>query len=207
MMYSFFKQIEILRFTTFFVVFLTLLYGCTPQVTRVNVNRNTDLSGNWNDTDSRLVSKAMIKSILNSQWLKDFLYRNGRKPRIIMGSFANRSYEHIPVRAFIKDLENELIASGEVSFVASKAIRREIRRERAEFQESNTDPAGTRIIPEKKADYVLTGVIQSMIDQVENDKVVFYQVDMELINLNTNEKVWGGQKKIKKRVRKAKVAW
>ena len=50
------------------------------------------------------------------------------------------------------------------------------------------------------ADFMLFGSINSIIDQVEGKQAKFYQVDLELINIETNEKVWIGQKKIKKLV-------
>ena len=45
---------------------------------------------------------------------------------------------------------------------------------------------------------MMQGVVNSIVDQEGNQKVVFYQTDLELTNLETNEKVWIGNKKIKK---------
>ena len=42
---------------------------------------------------------------------------------------------------------------------------------------------------------------------VEGKRAVLYQVDMELINIETMEKVWLGTKKIKKLVEQSKVRW
>ena len=47
---------------------------------------------------------------------------------------------------------------------------------------------------------MMNGVITSIVDQYGKNKVVFYQVDLELTNLETNEKVWIGDKKIKKAI-------
>ena len=52
------------------------------------------------------------------------------------------------------------------------------------------------------ADFMLQGTINSIVDQDKKTKVIFYQVDMELTNVETNEKVWIGNKKIKKVVKK-----
>ena len=46
----------------------------------------------------------------------------------------------------------------------------------------------------------MSGVINSIEDSYEGEKVIFYQVDLQLINIETNEKVWLGNKKIKKTV-------
>jgi hypothetical protein len=51
---------------------------------------------------------------------------------------------------------------------------------------------------EHGADYMLSGVINSIEDSEGGNAVVFYQVDLNLIDLESNSKVWQGQKKIKK---------
>ena len=48
-------------FTVFTLIFL--LSGCSQTVTRVDSDSVTDLSGNWNDTDSRLVAEEMIQDV------------------------------------------------------------------------------------------------------------------------------------------------
>ena len=48
---------------------------------------------------------------------------------------------------------------------------------------------------------MINGVISSIVDQYKNQKTVFYQIDLELTDLETNEKVWIGDKKIKKAIR------
>jgi N6-adenosine-specific RNA methylase IME4 len=56
---------------------------------------------------------------------------------------------------------------------------------------------------EHGADYMLGGVISSIEDTEGGKSIVFYQVDMNLINLETNTKVWQGQKKIKKYIERS----
>ena len=51
---------------------------------------------------------------------------------------------------------------------------------------------------ERGADYILMGVVNSITDQEKGERVIFYQIDMTLIDLEENVKVWQGQKKIKK---------
>mgnify|MGYP003334417436 CR=1 FL=1 len=42
-------------------VSVLLLSGCGTKVTRVSHDSTIDLSGEWNDTDSRLVAEEMVK--------------------------------------------------------------------------------------------------------------------------------------------------
>ena len=48
------------------------------------------------------------------------------------------------------------------------------------------------------ARYMLAGELQAIEDVDGRERVVFYQVDASLIDLETNTKVWVGQHKIKK---------
>jgi penicillin-binding protein activator len=180
--------------------------GCASQkVTRVDTASVTDLSGRWNDTDSRLVAEAMMKEALSQPWLENSTRARGRQPVVIVGTIANRSHEHISVQTFISDLERELTNSQRVTFVAGRGERDEIREERRDQAvhalESSQKPPGK----EFGADYLLRGTISTIEDELDRTKAVFYQVDLEMIDLANNVKSWFGQKKIKKVIERKRV--
>lgn len=180
---------------------VSLLIGCGgTTVERMDTAEVKDLSGRWNDSDSQMVSAAMVQDCLNHAWLPDFTARSGKKPDVIVGSIRNRSSEHIATEVFVKDLERALINSGRANFVASSEERSDVRTERLD-QDLNATPE-SRKAPgmEAGADFMLIGSINSIIDQEKGEKVVFYQVDLELIDMRNNRKVWLGNKKIKKYV-------
>ncbi len=182
---------------------LFLLNGCGGSgktVTRVEADSTIDLSGDWNDTDSRLVAQEMIKDVLDRPWLTNYQTSKGKEPDVIVGTVRNRTSEHIQTITFIKNLERELLNSGKISFVANKEERQEIRDERADQQENASPESMKKFQQETGADFMLRGDIASIIDQEGGDKVKYYQVNLELVNIETNKKVWSGEKKIKKLV-------
>ena len=188
----------------FYLFFAAILFMqcASREVTRINESSQVDLSGRWNDTDSRLVSQEMINDALARNWITDFIEANGKKPVIIIGLIKNKTHEIISTDTFIKDMEREFINSGKVSIVQAGEERDMLREERADQQEYAAAETVKRWRQEKGADFMLQGVVNSIVDSNSSEKVVFYQVDLELTNLETNEKVWLGQKKIKKLVRK-----
>jgi len=182
---------------------LVFTAGCGQKVTRIDTNEVTDLSGKWNDTDSRLVSREMIDDVLSRRWLSKFNRAKGKAPTVIVGTVRNLSHEHINTRTFIRDLEKELINSGEVEFVASASERDEIRSERRD-QDLNASEATRKAMGnETGADFMLKGTINTIVDAVSGSQARFYQIDLTLIDLESNRKVWVGQKKIKKTVEKS----
>ena len=177
-----------------------LFAGCgqSKSVQRIEPNTTTDLSGDWNDTDSRLVAEEMIKDVLGKPWLGQFTGAKNKSPNVIVGTIKNRTSEHISALTFTKDLERELLNSGRVTFVANKEERTEVRDERADQQENASAETMKKFQQETGADFMLRGDISSIIDQEGGDKVKFYQINLELVNIETNQKVWIGDKKIKK---------
>lgn len=185
-------------------VALTLLIApscANRKVTRIDPAMQTDLSGRWNDSDSRLVANEMITQILTGAWRTNFEQKYSRKPVVIVGNIKNKSSEQIDPVTFIKDLEKACINSGSVSVVQSGEDRNQVREERNDQQTFSSEDTKKKWGKEKGADFMITGVISSIVDQYKNQKTVYYQVDLELTDLENNEKVWIGDKKIKKAVR------
>lgn len=187
-----------------------IIAGCasTPTVERKEVDTTIDLSGRWNDTDSRLVSEEMIQDCLSRPWLERYKGKhNGNIPTVIVGRVKNRSHEHINVQTFTKDLERALINSGQVQFVAAKGERADIREERRDMAQHASDETMKGPGQEIGADFMLIGVINTIRDDIGGKAVMYYQVDLELIDMANNLKVWIGDKKIKKLIKKPKVKW
>ena len=168
------------------------------NVQRTAADQQTDLSGRWNDTDARLVAEEMIDDALRRPWLERFADEQAREPVVIVGRVRNLSEEHIDTTTFIKDIERELINSGTVRFVASAQERDALRDERLDQQEQASAETLSRLGEETGADFMLQGTIASTIDAIEGQRSIFYQINLELISIETNEKVWIGEKEIKK---------
>jgi penicillin-binding protein activator len=181
------------------------LTACSPSVTRMDSTEVKDLSGAWNDTDSRLVSEEMVQDALSRPWLPTYTNSKKKPPVVIVGEVRNLSHEHINVNTFVADLERALINSGRVEFVASSTERGEVREERSDqdthAREDTRKPMGKEI----GADFMLKGTINTIIDVSGSTQVRYYQVDLTLISLADNRKVWVGQKKIKKLVERSQL--
>lgn len=180
------------------LVVLTLV-NCNRKVSRIDTDKQTDLSGRWNDTDARLTAEELVSEILGSPWLTDFYQKNsGERPVVIVGLVRNKSHEHIEAEPFIKEIEKAFIQSGRVRLVQGGAKRDEIRAERADQQDNASLSTMKKWGLEVGADFMLQGSINSIVDQYKRKKTTYYQVDAELSHMQTNEVVWIGDKKIKK---------
>ena len=177
----------------------------SKRVTRIEPGAVTDLSGRWNDTDSRLVANELVEQTLAAGWARRYTDQHGGEaPAVIVGTFANRTMEHIQVGTFVKDIEKALITTGTARVVASGDERRELRDERKDQQQYARGDTRARPGQELGARYALTGELQAIEDVDGRERVVFYQIDASLVDLETNTKVWVGQHRIKKYVERAR---
>jgi uncharacterized protein (TIGR02722 family) len=185
---------------------MTLTNCGTQNVQRVDETSVIDLSGRWNDTDSRLTAEEITAELMSHSWYSTYASENNsKKPVIIVGMITNKSHEHIATETFSKDIEKEIINSGRMKLVQGGAMREEIRAERAEQQNNASQSTMKKFGLENGADFMLQGTINSIVDEKSKDKVIYYQVDLELTNIQTNDKVWIGDKKIKKYIGNKKM--
>jgi len=188
--------------------FIFLSPGCRtgPRIDREDSDKVIDYSGKWNDTDAQRVAAAMIEDCLKRAWIGEFGKANGgKKPVMVVGRIRNDSHEHINTEVFTKSFEMELINSGKVRVVAERQMRPDVREERKDIQLSSDPATIKKFGKEIGADFILLGAVRTIKDEVKERYVMYYQTNLELINIETNEKSWIGEKKIKKDIKRK--AW
>ncbi|MCK4871358.1 MAG: penicillin-binding protein activator LpoB [Phycisphaerales bacterium] len=177
--------------------------GGSVNVDRIDPDSVTDLSGRWNDTDARLVAQKMVKESLEWPWYRSFRDEHGRKPVLIVGPIANMTRDYIDTAFFTKEIEREFIRGGEVRIVAMRGREHDaVVSEILAQQEFASPETAKRLGQALGGDFVLIGRLGSIIQTSEDGKrkIRFFQTDLEVINVETTEKVWIGTKKIKKDV-------
>ena len=191
------KQIFTFAISATFLV----LASCSHNVTRIDPSETPDINGTWNNTDSRLTADEMIHQSLNGKWLTTHVQEKGKKPVVIVGMVTNKSHEHIEAETFMNDLERSFLSTEKVSLVQSGKKREEMRSEKEDQQSNSSVSTMKKFGLEHGADYILQGSVNSIVDAFKRKKTVTYQVNLELTDIQTNEVVWIGDKKISKYVK------
>lgn len=180
---------------------IIIFSSCARKVTRIEPAETPDINGSWNNNDSRLTAEELTKQVLSEKWLSEYSSQKGKKPVVIVGMVTNKSHEHIEAETFMKDLERSFITTGKVGLVQSGKKREEMRAEKADMQSNASVSTMKKFGLEKGADFILQGSINSIVDAFKRKKTVTYQINLELTNIETNEVVWIGDKKIAKYVK------
>ena len=173
--------------------------GKSVEVARVDSGKEIVLTDKWNDEDSRLVAEEMINDMLSYPWISQFNQRfPGKEPLVTVQRVRNKSHEHIAVDTFVNDIKRAVIRSGKAGFIATLEERQDTRAELADQDMNASADTRMEMGEEDGANFTLSGTINSIVDQLDNQRVTYYQVDLKLINLQTAREVWNGSKKIKK---------
>lgn len=195
------------RFVLAIASAILLLGGCSNNwnVTRVDPEKTADVDYRWQDDDARAAYRALISDALARPWVANFqASHNGNRPVVFVGTVRNETSEYIDTKLVTKRFEEELINSGRVRVVADRDQRGEIRDERQQGQAWNIPETVKKQAMELGADFILLGRVAE-VKQESNDRrtiVQYYQINLELIDIQSNEKVWIGTKEIKKVARR-----
>lgn len=183
------------------VFFLVIFASCSRTVTRVEPTTAIDLSGRWNDTDSRMVADKMIYDLFDSQTFKDYARQLGRKPVIVMGPIRNKTSEHIDADNYVKKFEMVIHNSAIAEIVESGDFRDKLRTERTEQQDFASSATAKQFGKEIGADLMLFGEMTSETDTNNRKRVVNYITTLFLTDIETSKRIWYGQDEIKKLVK------
>ena len=189
---------KLVHTVSWLVILTVFTLGCN-RVLRISSSQTTDLSGRWNDEDARLVVAAMIKNMIPSPWLEKFMCINGnRLPVIMIGPMLNETDEHINLGQVAESIGYGLLNTATVRIVAHGIFREMLRKEKIDQQSFASPETQKRLGHELGADLVMCGTMNKIEDRNNRDKVVYYQFNSKLVNLETNEVVWAASKEIKK---------
>jgi len=183
------------------------LAGCekSQRIERVDPSEVLDYQVKFDEDDAREVADAMITDALSRPWIDTWMAEHaGGRPTIIVGDILNNTSDYIDSGIFTVAFERDLLNSGRVAIVASSSERGQLRGEREQGQDWSRPETVKRMAYELGADLMLIGRISENRETHRNKKrlIRYYQVSMELIDIESNQKVWIGIHEIEKRMKK-----
>jgi uncharacterized protein (TIGR02722 family) len=199
------RRMKTMRFGSAALVLAALAAapGCGNnwQVERRDPNTVTDYDYRFDEDDARQVAHTMIADCLARPWIDLWMHENGgKRPLIVLGNVRNDTQDYINSNIFTDPIQKELLNSGRIRVKAEKDLRQEIRDERLDTKFN--DPATIKAVAkEVNADLMMVGNIKDQKERTADGRKVisYYQVTLELINVETAEKIWIQNAEIEKK--------
>ena len=162
------------------------------------------LSDQFNENDLQLIAKKMVNSLANSQ---RFTQPPQQLPVVLVGRLKNKTSEHIDMASLGDKIQTGLAQTGRFALL-DKAAREDLAEEYEYQQSGYVDPKAAKAPGQQaSADYLLTGEITSIIQQVGNDKLVYYKMTAKLNNVRTGIVEWTDEKEIRKKFERKPISW
>jgi uncharacterized protein (TIGR02722 family) len=187
---------------------LAVFGGCSSQraFTRgeyADPNAIEMLGDRFSETDLQLIAKKMVDSLSGS---KAFAAIQGR-PIVIIGKMKNSTSEHIDLKSLSDKVQVQLARTEKFAFM-DKGAREEIAEE-YEYQGSGYVKPDQAKGPgqQASADYLLTGEIASIVQEVGRDKQIDYKMTMKLHNLKSGIIEWSDEKELRKKLEKQGIGF
>jgi len=159
------------------------------------------LDDKWNENDMQLVSNRLVDSLVGSTIIQG----EKERPLVMITQVKNRTSEHIDVKMLTNKIRTAVIKSGKFRF-SDRDTREELKDE-YEYQSSKYVDQATaaKIGRQIGVKYIINGDISSNVQQVGRDKVVYYKVTLNLIDVQTNVIEWADDTEIRKIYRKKTI--
>jgi uncharacterized protein (TIGR02722 family) len=164
------------------------------------------LSDRFNENDLQLIAKKMAESLASSP---RFAQPAGGQPLpiVLVGKLKNSTSEHIDMRSLGDKIQTALAQTGRFALVDQQA-RWDIAEEYEYQQSGYVDPNAAKGPGQQvSVDFLMTGDLASIIQEVGNDKLVYYKMTAKLNNVRTGLIEWTDEKQIRKKFERRAVGW
>ncbi len=169
-----------------------------------DLSKDRLLDDKFNETDMKLIADQMVNSLIGSAIIE----KSKKKPVVIVALMSNRTQEHIDMKSLTDKVKVALVKSGKFSFSA-KEMRSDMAEElEYQTQSGYVDPATAREKGKQiGANFMLTGDLSDRVQEVGDQKYVYYKATFNLVNIQTGILDWTDEKEIRKYYKKRRVGF
>lgn len=159
------------------------------------------LDDKYNEADMQQMADTVIKAMVACNYVANA----PKPPVVIVERVQNRTEEHIDTVSLTDKIRTALIKSGKVRFV-NKEERGTLESEYDYNSGGNVSgPTAKKRGKQIGADYILSGAIATNVQEVGNDKFIYYKLTMNLTNLEESTIDCTEEREIRKKYRKRSV--
>ncbi len=179
--------------------------GCGPKAfTKGEYDDPTKvvlLDDKFNEADMQQMADTVIKAMVACGHVANA----AKPPVVVVEKVANRTEEHIDTVSLTDKIRTALIKSGKVRFI--NKTERQTLEEEYQYNEGGAVSGHTQKKRGKQvgADYILSGALATNVQQVGNDKYIYYKLTMNLTNLEESTIDCTEEREIRKKYRKRSV--
>lgn len=185
------------------------IMGCAATTRNIDPESDIHYDANYDFSDKKAIVDDLVGSLLTTTQIDT----STEKPIIIVYGIANQTSEHINTGGVSDDIRLKLIQANKYRFL-NREQRANINAE-TDYQQAGYVAVADQIALGKQlgADYILAGTLRSIEKQqprqwrLNERKLVYYSMNLELTNLETGEITWADNVEIARESSKPIFRW
>ncbi|PKN72271.1 MAG: penicillin-binding protein activator LpoB [Deltaproteobacteria bacterium HGW-Deltaproteobacteria-10] len=180
------------------IIIISLLSGCAPTIKYEIKDEETVTGSDWSAKDLKDVSDYMAASVKQSAFVASPQYANERPRWMLARDMKNETDEHVNTRTIMEKIRTRLINGGIANFIDDQAVEdilNQMKLQQSGLFDSKTVAQVGKLVGAK---LILRGTISSIRKKTERKDIIYYNITLQLVNIQTGEIIWTDEKEIQR---------
>ena len=196
------KFSKLIPFVLAAAVFLLCL-GCGTTI-RSSVSDDETVTGSdWSVRDLKEVSDFMVDSVSSSLFVKKLASQPELQRWMLARDLKNDTDEHVNTRTIMEKIRTGLMKRGIAGFVDDQAlsdILNELKLQQSGLFDNRSAARVGRLMGAK---VILRGTLSSIRKRTSRTDIIYYNVTLQIVNIETGEILWTDEKEIRRLTEKS----
>ena len=180
------------------IIIITLIAGCAPTIKYEIKDEETVTGSDWSAKDLKDVSDYMAGSVKQAAFIANPQYTKERPRWMLARDMKNETDEHVNTRTIMEKIRTRLINGGIANFIDDQAVEdilNQMKLQQSGLFDNKTVAQVGKLVGAK---LILRGTISSIRKKTDRKDIIYYNITLQLVNIQTGEIVWTDEKEIQR---------
>jgi penicillin-binding protein activator len=180
------------------ILLIVLLSACAPTIRYEIKDEETVTGSDWSAKDLKDVSEYMAGSIKKAAFISSPQYLNERPRWMLARDMKNETDEHVNTRTIMEKIRTRLINDGMANFIDDQAVEDILNQMKLQQSGLFDNKTVAQIGKMVGAKLILRGTISSIRKKSDRKDIIYYNITLQLVSIQTGEIVWTDEKEIQR---------
>jgi penicillin-binding protein activator len=177
--------------------------GCAASVKSSISDNETVTGSDWSAKDLKDVSEHMVRSICSSQFIRKPGYLADTQRWMLAKDLKNDTDEHVNTRTIVEKIRTRLINNGTAIFVDDQAISDILNQLKLQQSGLYDNLSAAKVGKLVGAKIILRGTLSSIRKRTDRTDIIYYNITLQIVNIETGEILWTDEKEIQRLTEKS----
>jgi len=187
----------------FFILAIFCCVGCGASIRSSISDDETVTGSDWSARDLKEASDYMVSSIGQSHFLKRPGYVGDVSRWMLAMDLKNDTDEHVNTRTIMEKIRTGLIKNGAAVFVDDQAVSDILNQLQLQQSGLFENRSAARVGKLVGAKIILRGTISSIRKRTSRKDIIYYNITLQVVNIETGEILWTDEKEIQRLTQKS----